>query len=389
MPGRSSSPWLALLLLPLVAAAALAPRAASAQSPQQSEVVAAAERAEGVGEYGFAIAAFEQAYLATADTQLLFAIGDAYQRRFAARHAPGDREQAMRRYQEYLAAAPHGPRAEQARQALAELEQAGHETGSAVAEQSVASEPSAKASSETPTTWLAVLSPMLGAEARVDGKKARKLPLFTAIEPGSHTVDISAPGYRKQTRKLRTARGLVHTLSAELAPEPAKLTVAGSDGAEVTVDGRFVGIVPIEEPIELPPGQRRLAVTRNGYLPYQEKLDLRPGATRDLEVDLTMTRRHVGASVLLAFGGAGVLTGLGFGAASVAVSNSVSGAADSPDNVRTMARSDDYRVVSGMAAGIGLGLSLGGALLFTFDEPKLTLAPLGPGVAGATLEAHF
>ena len=334
------------MLVPCVATAqdepraAPASRAASAQSSQQADLISAAERAERLGEYAFAIAAFEQAYAADPQPWLVDAIANARHRRLAAT-------------------------------------------------QDAAADAGAEPAIEIPPTRLAVLSSAMGAVARVDGKKARKLPLFTTIEPGNHTIDVSAPGYRKQVRKLNAVRGLVHALSADLEPEPAKLAVTGTGGAEVHVDGRFVGITPMEEPIDVTPGARLVAVTLNGYLPYTDKLHLRPGATKELEVDLSMTKRHVGASVMLALGGAGVLTGLVLGAASVVVDQSVADDPESADKQRAFARGDDYRAVSGMAAGVGLGVSLAGAILFTFDEPDLSVEPSGPGIGGATLRLRF
>jgi hypothetical protein len=375
--------WPRLVLPGLLGIAVLVPRAAAAQSQRQAELVTAAERAARLGEYEFAIAAFEQAFLADSKPSLLLATADACRGRYVVAGSQRDRRKAIRSYRAYLAAGAQGSGAERARKALAELEgPADH----------ASPDPSGEPAEQAPVTWLAVLSPLMGAEARLDGKKARKLPLFAAIEPGIHAIDVSAPGYRKQTHKVRALRGLVQAVTVELEPEPAKLTVAGTGGAEVLIDGRFVGLAPIEEPIDVPPGALHVAVLLNGYLPYTATVDLRPGATKELEVELAMTRRRIGATVLLALGGASVLTGVGFGAASIATDTSIAQEEDSPDGERVLGRGGDYRVVSGMAAGVGLGLSLAGALLFTFDEPErpVEVEPkVGPGLAGVALRGRF
>jgi tetratricopeptide (TPR) repeat protein len=58
------------------------------------------------------------------------------------------------------------------------------------------------------------------------------------------------------------------------------------DDAEVTIDGVVVGISPIDEPILVSAGRRKIVVTRRGHSPWERKLDLAGRDDEVVEVDL-------------------------------------------------------------------------------------------------------
>jgi len=75
-----------------------------------------------------------------------------------------------------------------------------------------------------------------------------------------------------------------------LARKPAKRgyleLFSTTVGAELLVDGKLKGIVPLEGRIALKPGKRDIEVRLRGYLSHQETVRIRNGRTTELEVDL-------------------------------------------------------------------------------------------------------
>ena len=59
-----------------------------------------------------------------------------------------------------------------------------------------------------------------------------------------------------------------------------------TDGADIIVDGRTVGTVPMEALIPLDPGRHTLKVSKPGYTDRTEIVDIRRGQELDFEIDL-------------------------------------------------------------------------------------------------------
>jgi hypothetical protein len=372
---------------------ALAPRPATAQGSlgdrsstaakrsTPSELAGVADEAYRLGQYGFAIQGLKQANQTKPKPQLWLAIADAYHQRFLVNGAAYDRLQAITYYDGYLDARPRGPEGERARQALADLE--GRKQGAD-------DETLARArAAERTQTRLAVTASTMNATVRIDGAKAQKLPLFVFIKPGKHSVVVSAAGYQSHVRELSVESGFAYGVKAQLDPEPAKVSVNTTTGAQVHLDGRLVGVAPFDEPVEVEPGRQRLSVTKSGHLPHSEQVTLTRGALHELEVDLSMTRQRIGAVFLVATGGAAIFTGIVTGVLSFTNETDGNSSEGTEEGVAAMARSRDFRVLSGMTMGVGLGLSLSGGLLLVFDEPAWSLSAGGPGEAGATVTLAF
>jgi hypothetical protein len=57
-------------------------------------------------------------------------------------------------------------------------------------------------------------------------------------------------------------------------------------GAELRIDGKLRGIVPLDGKIGLKPGKHSIEVRLRGYLSHEETIKIRHGRTTELEVDL-------------------------------------------------------------------------------------------------------
>jgi S1-C subfamily serine protease len=77
------------------------------------------------------------------------------------------------------------------------------------------------------------------------------------------------------------------SLNKSAAAAPALVTVSISstpNGAEIEVDGAFLGDTPAEVPLAV--GERTLKITKRGYKAFEKKLQVLPGGKQAISADL-------------------------------------------------------------------------------------------------------
>ena len=105
------------------------------------------------------------------------------------------------------------------------------------------------------------------------------------LEPGSHTVHISRPGYTEFTDIVRMRAGETVELPVELFPLSMVVHVTTDPpGARVFVDGDFRGETPLE--LELSEGEHSVRVALARYHEIVRPITATPGATDDLSLTL-------------------------------------------------------------------------------------------------------
>ncbi len=104
-----------------------------------------------------------------------------------------------------------------------------------------------------------------GAKVFVDDREVGRAPLDRLLPHGEHTVRVELPGYKSDARAVRLAAERL-AVSFELRPEVklGKVAVFGVPQSRVSIDGSFVGTVPLQTQlsegshafsVEMPDGQ--------------------------------------------------------------------------------------------------------------------------------------
>lgn len=129
------------------------------------------------------------------------------------------------------------------------------------------------------------------AELRVDGRAASETGASRTLtlDPGSHTIELSAPRHRAFSTAFRLTNGERRAIDARLeAVTLATLEVSPSvSSALVTVDGITFG----RGPRQVPAGAHEINVTAVGYDRYRRRVTLEPEST--LRVDAALQRTVV------------------------------------------------------------------------------------------------
>lgn len=125
---------------------------------------------------------------------------------------------------------------------------------------------------------LVVESTPAGAVIHVDGEQVGTAPATLQLLPGEHTVKLELASHLPAEAKVKlVARGQA-TLARTLEKVPARLVVeALPEGVAIAVDGQYAAKDKLDRGIQ--PGSHTVALTLEGYVPYEEKLDVAPGAT--------------------------------------------------------------------------------------------------------------
>lgn len=355
----------------------LAASPAVAQDDAARTLFNAGAQAYGAAKYLAALQAFEQAYQIQPRPGILFSMAQAHRRQYYIDKNRYHLDQALTQYRQYVHDAPSGNRVADAAQALAELEPIAAKLGSDGPGAAPAPPPAAKRA-----TQLMVSSLVEGAAVTLDGKAGGVVPYIAEVPAGKHEITVTAAGYAQFKREIQLAEGGVVAVDAKLDELPARLTVEGPAGADVSVDGRPVGTVPFAVPVEVSPGTHFIAVTSNGHVAYTDELELGRGEKRALRVRLRTTGQRTGAWLLLGVGAAGlvtggVFTGLALGQQAKAEDiadrreNGNVGLADVASYQHAIDLRDSQRTVSLIAYGSGLGLIAAGFVLYGFDQPTV------------------
>ncbi|MDW8017866.1 MAG: PEGA domain-containing protein, partial [Thermus sp.] len=129
-----------------------------------------------------------------------------------------------------------------------------------------------------------------GAEVYLEGRLQGRTPLRLTLEEGTYRVELRLPGYEPYGATVRVERGRETRLAASLRPlRTGELFLeARPEGAEVLVDGRLVGRAPLR--LSLEAGLHEVRVQAPGYAEYRAQVEVRPGESVRLFVELVPLR---------------------------------------------------------------------------------------------------
>jgi|GEM_PF-1384531 len=133
----------------------------------------------------------------------------------------------------------------------------------------------------------------------VDGRHYGSTRLDLELGPGEHLVRVEKDGYVAFEQRVTLEAGEQRTLRAELrrvpgpgplAPphpgeQPARITLSSNvHGDRVYIDGQFRGTTRLD--LELDPGPHLVVVEKEGYIPFEERIELGPGQQLTLRTEL-------------------------------------------------------------------------------------------------------
>ncbi|MET0339760.1 MAG: PEGA domain-containing protein [Polyangiales bacterium] len=222
---------------------------------------------------------------------------------------------------------------------------------------------------------LRVESNVPGAQVYLDRREAGALgrtPYQSAVTTGKHALWIERPGYEPVAREVEVGVGddvLVRVDLARVAFGRVRL-VANRADAEVRIDGRPIGRVPLE--VDVPHGAHEVVVSAPGMKDYRERVMVQRGQATPLRVRLRPEVSRAGAWVTAGIAG-GVLAG-SVGAA-IAGRRMERGLDD--DRAARTLESDDDRVARakwlyvGADVGFGVTAALAGLAAWYFLRDPL------------------
>ena len=165
------------------------------------------------------------------------------------------------------------------------------------------------AATTAPKTRIVVNIFVPGTMVSFDDGPPKPPPLSVEIAPGKHKIRLTAPGYFDEERTIGVGEGEIAPANLPQRERPAELAVDTHDGAQISVDGRFVGEAPLSRAIDLPSGRHFIVVLDNGHETFTEDLEVVRGQKHTLTTDLaTTTQRDLSFAV---FVGAGTLAATG------------------------------------------------------------------------------
>jgi serine/threonine-protein kinase len=118
-----------------------------------------------------------------------------------------------------------------------------------------------------------------GANIIVEGRPEQswKTPqVISSLTPGTYRITISKAGYASETRSIQVLGGNRASLDVKLNVLKASLTIGGTPGARIMVDGRDTGKFSPAE-FNLDPAVHNISLHKEGYFDSTTDIKLAPG----------------------------------------------------------------------------------------------------------------
>lgn len=336
----------------------------------------AGANAYAAGDYLAAIQALDAAYELTPLPAIAFSIAQAERKQYAAKKEREHLERAVALFRQYLEREPDGPRRNDARLALKELEpELGH---------SVAREAPAKVQARP--TRLMIVSETPGARITLDGGAPSASPLIREVTPGVHRAHVEAKGYDDVEREVTAVAGELLLSEIRLTERASVLYVWAPAGADIYVDGVYLAEGGPLATLPLRTGRHQLVVGQQGKRVVRRDLRLARGQTHTEVVTLEPTTQRMLSEYLFIGGGVALGGGIVLSALAARSQNSAEDflwlkrqrgvtSAELVAYNASIAERNRYR--TGAAVGIAgsLGFFITGLFLHELDRPSLAAAP--------------
>ncbi len=118
------------------------------------------------------------------------------------------------------------------------------------------------------------------------------------VSSGPHLLSVTAPGHLPARRELTIAGGATEVIELRLEASevrPALLDIGTQLlDVDVRVDGQRVATTPLASAIALSAGKHRVELVRDGYTSVSREVDIAPGATGEMDVELTVKSSELG-----------------------------------------------------------------------------------------------
>jgi hypothetical protein len=336
-----------------------------------------------------AIEFLAEAYRTYPYVTLLYSLGSAHRRAYEIDGNVEHRRLSIRRYQQYLSEAPDGESSSLAQNYLTSL-LAERDLGSLEVEV---------------VTRILVSTSVEAATMSIDGAAPLPAPGVISVEPGTHELHVSAPGYADFVQRVDVPEGATYQIDAALIGLDGSLVVEGPKQAWLRLDGNVVGRLPLSTPLRVAPGPHVLVVGKPGHEPLRLELELERDGWRSVRAPLDVTNQRIASYFLFGVGtAAAIASGVQF---AFALDGQIRAAKLEERRIEAQLSTVDYERfveyldqrntmrLGSVMAGIGGGLLLlTGVVLYVYENPRLRAGAevvrrwtpsIGPGQAGVGL----
>ncbi len=336
----------------------------------------AGANAYAAGDYLAAIQALEAAYELTPLPAIAFSIAQAERKQYASKKEREHLERAVALFRRYLEREPDGPRRNDARLALKELEP---ELGNAVVRE-------APAKVQARPTRLMIVSETPGARITLDGGVPSPSPLIREVTPGVHRAHVEATGYDAVDREVTAVAGELLLKEVRLTERACLLYVWAPAGADIYVDGLYIGQGGPRATLPLRTGRHQLVVGQQGKQVVRRDLRLARGQSHTEVVTLEPTTQRVLSEYLFMAGGAALGGGIVLSALAARSQNDAEDflwlkrqrgvkSAELVAYNASIVERNRYRIGAAVGIAGSLGFFITGLFLHELDRPSLAAAP--------------
>ncbi len=266
--------------------------------------------AYAAGDYLAAIQALDAAYQLTPLPAIAFSLGQAERRQYFVDHSRPHLDRAISLFRQYIDVAPGGSRRADALDALSQLEPL-------AAAQPKPTTPVPRSTEVTRRTRVLITSDAPGARLALDGTAPAPSPLIREVEPGKHSVIVTAPGFHATQRELTAIAGELILTQVTLRERPSILSIWTSADADIYVDGAYLSPGGDGVTLQLPSGKHRIAIAQKGHSVAVRELTLERGKAQTIRVPLEQTAQRIASEGLFIGGGAALGASLIFSALTI------------------------------------------------------------------------
>ena len=332
----------------------------------------AGANAYAVGDYLAAIQALEDAYEISPLPAIAFSLAQAERKQYFVDEQRAHLQRALELFRRYLSEDTRGARREDARLAITQLEPL---------LDAKPRKPELTAKAQARPTRLMIVSDAPGARITLDDGAAAASPLIREVTPGKHHARVQASGYVDAERDVTALSGELLLTEVRLAERPGTLFVSAPAGAEVYVDGVFVGQGGQMVTVSLAPGPHQMHVAQQGRRLARRAIRLERGKAHTEIVTLEPTTQRTLSEVLFIGGGAAIGASLVLSALAVRSENRAEDFlqershknVDSGELVAyraSLVERNRYRTAAGVGVASAFGMFITGLFLHELDQPR-------------------